>query len=135
MKNNTKKLLITANKGQRGISIYLAVITMSILLAIIIGLDAILVGQIKATRDMGYSVTAFYAAETGIEEALNDPYCTTTCLGYINKELDLGAGGKAYYTVSGYFPIWTNGCTTTATYCLKSVGIFNNIKRAVYISR
>jgi hypothetical protein len=128
-------LSISKNFYKKGVSIYLAIIIMAVLASIIFGLDTILIGQIKTIREIGYSVTAFYAAETGIEEALNDSDCTTTCLGYVNKELDLGAAGKAYYTVSGYPPIGTNGCTTTAEYCLKSAGTFNNVKRAVYISR
>lgn len=113
----------------------MALVIMSIFIAMVLGLNSILIGQIKAVRSMGYSVTAFYAAETGIEEALSDPNCTTTCTGYSNKELDLGGGSKAYYSVSGLQPIWTNGCTTTAVYCLKSIGTFGQTKRAIQVSR
>ena len=58
------------NYSQKGVSLYLAVIIMLILLAIALGVSTILVGQIKTIRGMGNSVSAFYAADTGIETEL-----------------------------------------------------------------
>jgi hypothetical protein len=55
---------------QQGISLYLAIIIMSILLAMALGLSTILVSQIKMIRGMEKSVIAFYAADTGIERVL-----------------------------------------------------------------
>lgn len=71
--------------GQKGISLYLAVMTMTILLAIVLGLSVILIGQTKMIKRMGDSVIAFYAADTGMERVLyairkeNPVYVPSNC--------------------------------------------------------
>ena len=62
-----KYLNVNMNKG---VSLYLAVVIMAILLAIVLGVSAILVSQIKIIRGVENSVIAFYAADTGIEDIL-----------------------------------------------------------------
>jgi hypothetical protein len=57
---------------EKGISLYLAVVIISILLAIVLGLGAILFYQLQMTKEIGNSVVAFYGADTGIERALYD---------------------------------------------------------------
>jgi hypothetical protein len=129
-----KKLRLKKNKNQRGISIYLAVLIMSVIMAVVLGLNTILIGQIKTIRRAGYSVTAYYAAETGMEAALNDPSCTSTCGVIIPFEgvLDLEGGGTASYSVQGEVP----GLNCPGTeYCLKSVGTFQQTERAIQISK
>lgn len=58
--------------SEQGVSLYLAVIIMSILLAIVLGMSAILFSQLKMVGETGSSVIAFYAADSGIENALYD---------------------------------------------------------------
>jgi len=55
---------------QKGVSIYLAIIIIFILLGIALGLSTLLVGQIKLVKGLGDSVVAFHAADTGVEKAL-----------------------------------------------------------------
>ena len=55
---------------QKGVSLFLTIIILAIILAIVFGLGAILIGQIKTIREMGNSIIAFYAADTGIEKIL-----------------------------------------------------------------
>ncbi len=55
------------NLSQKGISLYIAVVILSIILAIVLGLNTILLGQIKMIRGIGYSEIAFYTADTGAE--------------------------------------------------------------------
>ncbi len=57
---------------QRGVIIFLAVITTAILLSIGLAITTILIGEIRIIRGIGNSVVAFYAADTGIEKALLD---------------------------------------------------------------
>ena len=61
-----------ANFSQKGLSLYLAIVIMSILLAIVLGMSTILFYQLKIVGGMGNSVVAFYAADTGTERALYD---------------------------------------------------------------
>jgi hypothetical protein len=57
---------------KKGVSLYLALIIMFILIAIGLGVSLIIVSQMKMIRGMGDSVIAFYGADTGIEHALYD---------------------------------------------------------------
>ena len=75
MQSLKKELSIVSKKnksggGEKGVSLYVAFMIMSILLVIGFSISAILVSEIKAMRGMGHSVIAFYAAETGIEKTL-----------------------------------------------------------------
>jgi len=57
-------------KKQKGISIYLVVVILSVVLAIILGVNTVLTQQLVNIREMGYGVSAFYAADSGVEEAI-----------------------------------------------------------------
>lgn len=61
-------------KSQKGIALYLSIVILAIILAMVLGLGAILFSQIKTIRGMGSSVVALYAADAGIEEVLDDYY-------------------------------------------------------------
>ena len=99
-------------KNQQGITLYLSLIIMGILLSLAFGINTILLGQTKIVQDIGDSVFAFYAAETGIERNLYDG--------------SQGAGSLE------------NGATyfvATLAPGIKSVGTYKNTSRAIYISR
>ena len=108
-------------KCERGVSLYLALLIMAILLSIGLGVSAILFGQIKIISGMGDSVVAFYAADTGIEEVL---YRGTDVSGVLEN----GASYSAQVLLPG------PDCSAD-NYCIKSVGIFKGIRRAVEIQR
>jgi len=57
-------------KSQKGVSVYLAFMLMTILLAIGLGINYLVASEIKVMRNMNNSVIAFYTAETGIEKTL-----------------------------------------------------------------
>lgn len=146
-----------AAKFQKGLSVYLAIVILAVILSIVFGLSAILLNQIKIMRGMGYSVTAFYAAETGIERALRDivgkaetglgnpaapgaPGCSEDF-----SYCELLSNGAKYdvkivcckNTCSGSFSCPSgfdedNGCYATG-YCLRSLGEFKEVKRAIEV--
>jgi hypothetical protein len=65
---------------EKGVSLYLTILILVILLAISLGISTILSGQLKMIGGIGKSVVAFYAADTGIEEILyNDNQCRKFC--------------------------------------------------------
>ena len=85
-------------KSQRGVSLYLALAILTILLGIALGISAILVGELRILRDIGYSVTAFYAADSGIERELydkhyQDPGCSPPPACVYNGFLDVDRDG------------------------------------------
>ena len=55
----------------KGSAIYFSLVVLTIILGIILGLSSMLISQIRMVRGMEHSVVAFYAADSGIEEALN----------------------------------------------------------------
>lgn len=97
---------------ERGVAIYLAFMVMTILLAISLGLNVILIGQTKAIKGMGDSVIAFYAADSGIEKILYEakicyqdpcsppPSCKMGCFGLVEDYELSGNLGNANYVVN-----------------------------------
>jgi hypothetical protein len=139
-------------KFQKGISLYLGIVVLSVILSIVFGLTAILLNQIKMMREMGYSVTAFFAAETGVERVLKviiadedtptSPSSGPDHEGYSYWET---LGNEASYDVKIVcckasecelgFSCPTgfehdDNCLATR-FCVRSVGTFQGIQRAV----
>jgi len=140
---------------EKGVSLYLAVVMLSIILAVAFGLFAILMGQIKMMRTLGFSVTAYYAAETGVERALNKYILSGNVpfdnpIPYQGENLSNGSS----YTVSVVccHPttagcLWDLSDTTCSDsgidqdlnckatdYCARSVGTYEGVKRAIEVS-
>jgi len=107
---------------QKGVSLYLALMIMFILLAIGLGVSLIIVSQMKMIRGMGDSVIAFYAADTGIERALYEKRVNNI------DWSGFGTVGGADYTVD-----YIVG--PPATWKSKgSFGSFAKVKRAIEIT-
>ena len=119
---------------QKGVSLYIAFLIMTILLSIALNMSTILVSEIKTMREMGKSVTAYYAAETGIEKALFDTRTIEDPVGQGYGESDIFLDNGASYSVS-VVAQGTEGCALSANYCIKSVGHYKGVKRAIMISR
>jgi len=123
---------------QRGIAIFLAVIMLTLVLSMALGVNTLLLSQIKTMRDSGNSVIAFYGAESGTEWALlnvNDSNWQTTIY---HNYLDLNGDHieesaiDATYDVSTIAP-GVGQCSATADYCLKSVGMYRGTRRVIQI--
>ncbi len=56
---------------ERGVSLVLTFFIMGTTLAIVLGMSAIILSEIKLIRGMGDSVVAFYAADSGIEKTIS----------------------------------------------------------------
>lgn len=115
--------------NSKGVSLYLSMLVMSILLSLALGIGAILLGQIKTMKSMGNSVTAFYAANTGIERALYG----------ISKGDSIGSHYAGFLGGSSYSAdiIAPDGDCLAPYYCIKSTGVFSQTqtKRAIKIIR
>jgi len=119
------KFQISNHKLQNGASLYLALIVMTVMLGIALGLSGIFIGQTKTIKQVGNSVIALCAADTGIEAVLlnrNNP---------VNIPETALSNGATYQVVvsSGGSP----GCPAGGNYCIKSVGSYLGTKRAVEI--
>lgn len=117
--------------SQQGISLYLAILFLGIILTMVLGISTILIGEIKIVRGLGDSVIAFYAADTGIEEILTvreESPPTTICVEASPCSLDNEAEYYIIITATGL-----GGCTAD-NYCIKSIGSYKETRRAIEIT-
>ena len=118
--------------SQKGVSIFLAVLLISVLLAIGIGIAAILVAQMRMLKGMGDSVIAFYAADTGVERVLyedpdfGDPPTEQILEGSL-------ANGATYRVTK--IPKPSCPPPLPQNYCIKSIGTFKDVRRAIEVTR
>jgi len=120
------KSSLTYNK-ESGISLLLAILILSLILAVALGLNTILLRQIRMAREIGNSVTAFYAADSGIEEVLmvrDNPSSSCTQ----GSPCQLGNGAKYYLSI-----VPAGGSCLSQNYCVKSIGIFKETRRGIEI--
>ena len=113
------------NKPQQGISLYLGLMIMTILLSIALGLNTIFLGQTKMIKTLGNSIIAFYAADAGMEEVLMD---RTNPLDIPQTTLPNGATYQVLVTAGG-----VGDCSSDYNFCIKSIGIFQETRRAIEI--
>ena len=111
---------------KKGVSILLAVFLLSFVLSIALGTSIVLIRQVKTMRSIGFSVIAFYAADNGIEEVLA---MDTLSEGNIIPETQLSNEAKYSVFVNAST---TEGCDA-ANYCIKSIGIYRNTRRAIEV--
>ncbi|MBI2041807.1 MAG: hypothetical protein HYT20_02165 [Candidatus Nealsonbacteria bacterium] len=98
---------------------------MTVLLSLTLGISTIFLGQVEVTRNLGYSVIAFYAADAGIERVLmtrNSP------VNIAPISLSNGAVYEVFVRSAG-----VGGCAA-ANYCIKSLGSYKETNRAIEIS-
>jgi len=114
--------------SQKGVSIYLAVIIMSIILAMVLGMTTILTGQIKTIRGIENSVIAFYGADTGIERLLKERGES------VSGEMIIGTEKKVEYTVERKEGGSVDWCSADKKYCIRSFGTYEQTKRAIKIT-
>jgi Tfp pilus assembly protein PilX len=131
-------MLSNKAKNSKGVSLYLAIITLSILLAISLGLISLLVIRFKMVGQLEDSVIALFAADSGMEKALfeiaNDfpespPYSET---------LDNNATFVVTVKCSPSFncpldPGGTDPQCDAPRYCIHSEGIFRETTRALEV--
>lgn len=103
-----------ATTKQKGVSILLAVIILSLVLAIGLGMSILFVRQVKGIGDIGHSVKALYAADTGIEKVL---FMSTPT----NTSLEIAEGLSCDVTV---YASTSDECDAD-NYCITSIGMFS----------
>ena len=106
----------------KGISIYFAVIMMSIMLAITLGVATIVIRLLQSTTQLGTSVAAFYAADTGIERVLYK--CT-------HDGCSTGDSLSGNLVIGSSYNVIYNDQAINVT----STGLYAGVKRSIYINR
>ncbi|RLC39630.1 MAG: hypothetical protein DRH33_02370 [Candidatus Nealsonbacteria bacterium] len=120
-------------KFQKGVALYFAISILSVLTAVLLALVSISVSQIKVIGHLGDSVVAFYAADSGIEEMLKDRASPNMegYSGYLDlNENGTSDNGDSFYEVT----VVPSGAECSAqNYCVRSIGTYQGIKRAIEI--
>ena len=112
----------TAFKDRNGLAMIVAMILMTAALGASLSIAELFLREFRINSDIKFSVQAFYAAETGIENSLK------------TEEVSFGilANGASYSVVK--LDSGESGCLGD-NYCLISVGAFEGTKRAIQVSR
>lgn len=63
-------LKLKIKNSQKGVALIITFLVMTIMLAIVLGISVILLSEIKIVSNLGNSVSALYASESGIEKTL-----------------------------------------------------------------
>lgn len=124
--------------SQKGVAIYLTSFLMTLALGVGLGVGSVVVKQWNTTKDLGDSVAAYYAAETGIEQVLYE--------GRNGDDADtlrsnLISSGKTQVSLqnssTGSMEIIdsTDASCSGDYYCILSRGTFESTSRAIRISR
>jgi len=111
--------------NKRGVSLYIAIAIMAILLASVLGIGGILLSQFRAMRGIENSVITFYAADSGIERALRDWIDPL----YLDGTSD--SVGGANYTLT-VLSTADAGCSAD-NFCIISVGTYQETRRAIRV--
>ena len=116
------RIKLNNNISQKGvISILLATLILSIISIIAFGISALMLQQIRMSKQMGDSVIAFYAAEAGAERCLYEVRKGSGVCDFTDISLDFNSSAK--YTVT------YNGSNE-----IKSTGVFRNTARKVELN-
>lgn len=102
---------------EKGVSLYFAILILSVLSAGLLALVTISVSQIKVIWTLGDSVNAFYGADTGVEEALYR----------IRQLADLSNFSGSFNGVSYQVSLNSEGLEIV----IKSIGSYQKTKRAI----
>src|SRR4030042_4084114 len=114
--------------NNKGVTLYLAILIMIVILAIALGLSAVLFSQIRTVKGVENSVIAFSAADSGIEK-LVDLGIDATTTGSYSGFLDNGASWEAEVLNPG-----DGDCPAdTENFCINSRGTYGEFQRAIQI--
>lgn len=120
-------------KKQKGASILLTILIMAALLVIAVGISRLSIGEIKLSQDIEKSLTAYYAADAGVEAALYEERSNASYLGVnpftLNGCLDEPSNNICYN-------VQVTGSVNNdpSDRLVQSKGSFKDIQRAIELS-
>lgn len=111
--------------NQKGSSLFLVVIMLSVFLSVVLGLTNIIINSAKMGENLSYSIKAFHAADTGMEEALYRIKKQSNCEGFSEE---LGTDYSYSVTITP-----SSGCENFGT-TITSSGVYFGVGRKVEAS-
>jgi hypothetical protein len=114
-------------ENQKGVSLYLVVLIMSVMMGIVLGLTSVIIGGAKTAGNLGNSVRAFSAADTGIEYFLYSMYKGSSCSNISQTYIDSASN-------YGYTVTVTGSCTGDGTTKIDSTGTCQDSVRELEVT-
>lgn len=136
------KILLKKKELQKGVSLYLSIIIMTVLLVMVFGLTVILQTQFKMVEASEKAVAALYAADAGIETVLvtvihdaGAPQATYDSMPPLDNGATYHVEVKCSVTNTTNCPAGlTNDPNCSAQlYCINSLGTYKGTTRAVSV--
>ena len=126
---------------EKGVSLLLSIFLFTILLGISLGISHFASRQIQMLKETGYSVNAFYAADSGLERALKEIVENNS---FSSSGLVNGGSYNVYCeycqgaTCPNSNPSYPNPCSPNSNcrafnFCLKVIGRYSGVSRAIQI--
>lgn len=124
-------LKIFKKQKEKGVSLYMTIVLMAVLLAMVLGVTAIIMNGLNIAKGVSDSVKAFHAADTGIENALykiriegdDSPICNSP------NVCDYGWGDAQWYSTFTKYE-----CNlASSTISIQSKGIYHASQRTIEV--
>ncbi len=126
--------------SQKGVSLYLALAFLAVLLAIALGVATIIFGQLQLLKTIGFSTISLYAADSGIERDLYEKNYSTQGAGFTYAGfIDMNGNGGGATTCPIGLQDKEDVCyqvtlVQTGPVILRSVGYYKEVSRALEIT-
>ena len=127
MKNNFF-LKIFGEDAEKGVSLYMTMILMAVLLAMVLGVTSIIINGLNIAKGVTESVKAFHAADTGIEESLYEIRINGSCIA--PSPISGGLNGDPEWNYS--FPQYTCELVTPSI-SIRSKGVYHESQRMIEV--
>ncbi len=119
-------------ENQNGNAVILAVLILSIVLAIALGLSAIMLKEVQFNRTAGFNVPAFFGADSGIEKLLTIRNIPISSCPTAVAPCTLSNGVTYWVVVTANGGTKPDGTScASANYCIESTGSYRGTRRAM----
>lgn len=116
-------------KSKKGIALFFTIVVLGLLLIGAFLVSQIVTSQIKIQRELGYSVKAFYGADSGVEDAFYKIYVQQQNLPFSFS------GSFSEVSYEGNASTSSSCPSGTQWYCIRSLGKFKEFSREVEVWR
>ena len=128
--------------NEQGIAIVLAMLVLTNVLAIALGISTILIKEVQFGKSAGFYIPALFAADSGIEKILtlrDDPTlftgCKTRAEAQARGDCGLSNGAIFWVTVTANGIAKPGGATCGAeNFCVESSGEYQGTRRAIEVN-
>jgi hypothetical protein len=121
-------------KKEKGASLLITIILLSLFLAISLALSNFVVQQIKAFSEIGFAIKAFYIADSGIEKTMLTQQIPPDWIPFGEGAFKIFCECKNSSSCPQNCPLAPPTSTCLAqNFCLKSIGEYKGFRQAIEV--